>query len=178
MPIRQPIRTNYFVGLDLGQKQDPTALAWVEWAEYVGAWDAVAFDHRKETSLSLRHLERVPLGTPYPEVVPGGLYDAVAAVGRRRTPVPGGGWDGSRTRGGGPAATGGSASEVVAGDDHERGHRKIRGWILPGTEAGPDRRFAGVDATGWITDRGGDEGGGDAGEGDGGDAGEDIRSEE
>ena len=69
MPIRQPIRTNYFVGLDLGQKQDPTALAVVEWAEYVGAWDAVAFEHRKETSLSLRHLERMPLGTPYPEVV-------------------------------------------------------------------------------------------------------------
>ena len=63
------MRSMYFVGLDLGQKQDPTALAVVEWAEYAGAWDAVTFEHRKETSLSLRHLERVPLGTPYPEVV-------------------------------------------------------------------------------------------------------------
>ena len=64
-----PLRTIYFVGLDLGQKQDPTAIAVVEWREYAGAWDAVAFNHRMETSLSLRHLERIPLGTPYPEVV-------------------------------------------------------------------------------------------------------------
>src|SRR5664279_3703898 len=64
-----PIRTIYFVGLDLGQKQDPTAMAVVEWAEYNGAWDAVAYDYRKETALSLRYLERIPLGTPYPEVV-------------------------------------------------------------------------------------------------------------
>ena len=64
-----PLRTIYFVGLDLGQKQDPTAIAVVEWAEYNGAWDAVAYSHRVETSLSLRHLERIPLGTPYPEVV-------------------------------------------------------------------------------------------------------------
>ena len=63
------MRTIYFAGLDLGQKQDPTALAVVEWAEYAGAWDAVAYGFRTETSLSLRHLERVPLGTPYPEVV-------------------------------------------------------------------------------------------------------------
>jgi len=63
------MRTMYFVGLDLGQRQDPTATAVVEWKEYNGAWDAVAFDYRKETSLSLRYLERMPLGTPYPEVV-------------------------------------------------------------------------------------------------------------
>ncbi len=63
------MRTIYFAGLDLGQKQDPTAMAVVEWREYDGAWDAVAFTHRKETSLSLRHLERMPLGMPYPEVV-------------------------------------------------------------------------------------------------------------
>ncbi len=63
------MRKIYFVGLDLGQKQDPTALAVVEWLEYAGAWDGVAYEFRKETSLSLRHLERMPLGTPYPEVV-------------------------------------------------------------------------------------------------------------
>jgi hypothetical protein len=63
------MRSIYFAGLDLGQKQDPTALAVVEWTEFAGAWDAAAFEHRKETSLSLRYLERMPLGTPYPEVV-------------------------------------------------------------------------------------------------------------
>ena len=46
------MRTMYFAGLDLGQKQDPTALALVEWAEHRGAWDAEWFDYRKETSLS------------------------------------------------------------------------------------------------------------------------------
>ena len=63
------MRSIYFAGLDLGQKQDPTALAVVEWAEYAGAWDAATFEYRKETSLSLRYLERIQLGTPYPEVV-------------------------------------------------------------------------------------------------------------
>jgi hypothetical protein len=63
------MRSIYFAGLDLGQKQDPTPLAVVEWTEFAGAWDAAAFEHRKETSLGLRYLERMPLGTPYPEVV-------------------------------------------------------------------------------------------------------------
>jgi hypothetical protein len=30
------LRTIYFAGLDLGQKQDPTAMAVVEWVEYNG----------------------------------------------------------------------------------------------------------------------------------------------
>jgi hypothetical protein len=63
------MRKIYFAGLDLGQKQDPTALAMVEWRECPGARDAATFEYRKETSLSLRYLERMPLGTPYPEVV-------------------------------------------------------------------------------------------------------------
>ncbi|MEO8595978.1 MAG: hypothetical protein ABI759_21835 [Candidatus Solibacter sp.] len=63
------MRSIFFTGLDLGQRQDPTALAVVEWKEYAGAWDAAAFTHRRETSLSLRHLERIPLGTSYPDVV-------------------------------------------------------------------------------------------------------------
>ncbi|MEO8373034.1 MAG: hypothetical protein ABI806_27865, partial [Candidatus Solibacter sp.] len=63
------MRTAYFVGLDLGQRNDPTALAVVEWREWEGTRDAVTFERRRETALSLRHVERVPLGTPYPEVV-------------------------------------------------------------------------------------------------------------
>ena len=38
----------YFVGLDLGQKRDPTAMAVVE---------------QNEAALGLRHLERIALGT-------------------------------------------------------------------------------------------------------------------
>ena len=42
------------IGADLGQAQDPTALA-------------VAEVHTPE--IHVRHLERIPLGTPYPKVV-------------------------------------------------------------------------------------------------------------
>ena len=44
------------IGVDLGQAQDPTALA-------------VAEVHTPE--IHVRHLERLPLGTPYPKVVGG-----------------------------------------------------------------------------------------------------------
>ena len=46
----------FIVGADIGQAQDPTALAVVETA---GDGDEVR----------VRHLERLPLGTPYPQVV-------------------------------------------------------------------------------------------------------------
>ena len=59
------MRREYFVGLDLGQSQDFTALAVVERAEAAGEWDAATYAHRKHASLRLRHLERVALGTPY-----------------------------------------------------------------------------------------------------------------
>jgi len=58
----------YFVGVDLGQAQDPTAIAVLERAELLGPWDGVAFAHKKEVELRLRRLERVPLGMSYPEV--------------------------------------------------------------------------------------------------------------
>ncbi len=61
--------SRYFVGLDLGQSQDFTAMAVLERAELTGQWDPVAYGHRKMVAERLRHLERVPLGTPYPEVV-------------------------------------------------------------------------------------------------------------
>jgi hypothetical protein len=61
--------SDYFVGLDLGQSQDFTALVVVERAEFAGEWDAATFEHRTETAVRLRHLERIPLGTSYPEVV-------------------------------------------------------------------------------------------------------------
>src|SRR5271157_3358655 len=58
----------YFVGVDLGKVRDYTAIAVVERAELTGAWDPVMYTFKKEVALRLRHLERVPLGTPYPEV--------------------------------------------------------------------------------------------------------------
>jgi hypothetical protein len=44
----------FYVGLDVGQRRDPTAIAVVE---------------RRKGRLMVRHLERVALGTPYPRVV-------------------------------------------------------------------------------------------------------------
>jgi hypothetical protein len=59
----------FFVGVDFGQTKDFTTIAVVERAETTGAWDAAQFAWRKNVSLQLRYLERVPLGTPYTEVV-------------------------------------------------------------------------------------------------------------
>src|SRR5258707_8857821 len=59
----------YFVGLDLGQVQDYTALAVIEAADTKGAWDPVNLYFRRHRELRVRHLERMPLGRPYPEMV-------------------------------------------------------------------------------------------------------------
>ena len=59
----------FFVGVDLGQKQDFTAIAIVERVELRGEWSQMYFAWRKEVALRLRYLERVPLETPYTEVV-------------------------------------------------------------------------------------------------------------
>ncbi len=59
----------YFVGVDLGQKQDYTAIAVVERCEEEGEFDPVRWERAMKVGHSLRHVERVALGTPYPEVV-------------------------------------------------------------------------------------------------------------
>jgi hypothetical protein len=59
----------YFAGLDLGQVKDYTALAVIEAADTKGAWDPVNLYFRRHRELRLRHLERMPLGRPYPEMV-------------------------------------------------------------------------------------------------------------
>ncbi len=55
----------YFIGLDLGQAQEFTALAVLE-RTAVGPG---APQHLRRPAYALRHLHRFPLGTPYPEVV-------------------------------------------------------------------------------------------------------------
>ena len=44
----------FIIGVDLGQSQDPTALAVAE---------------VRKPDIQVRHLERLPLGTPYPQVI-------------------------------------------------------------------------------------------------------------
>lgn len=64
------MRERYFVGVDLGQKQDYTAIAVVErWEEEAREFDRWSWERVHEVGHSLRHLERLALGTPYPEVV-------------------------------------------------------------------------------------------------------------
>jgi len=59
----------YFIGVDLGQSEDYTALAVVERRETAGEFDGALWAHRRVETLWLRHLERVQLGTSYPDVV-------------------------------------------------------------------------------------------------------------
>src|SRR5689334_4038948 len=70
---------SYFVGVDLGQRRDFTAMAVVERTELTGEWDAAVWAYRKEVALRLRYLQRIPLGTPYPEVA-----ERVAELTRRK----------------------------------------------------------------------------------------------
>jgi len=61
---------SYFVGLDLGQSRNHSALAVVERAELLlDEIDWVTYERRREWRYRMRFLERVPLGTPYPDVV-------------------------------------------------------------------------------------------------------------
>jgi hypothetical protein len=53
----------YYVGLDLGQSADHTALAMIQ---KVPVYDAKTGKHSKE--LHLKHLERYPLKTPYTDI--------------------------------------------------------------------------------------------------------------
>jgi hypothetical protein len=71
------MRPSYFVGLDLGQTSDFSALAVLE-----QTCDVLKLPRRWR--YACRYLERWPLGTPYPQIV-----DAVAAL-TAREPVAGG----------------------------------------------------------------------------------------
>ena len=99
--------TSYVIGLDLGQSQDYTALAVLEqtardtgerrWTvEWEDCWNGGPLDPVQPrlrpviaVSYAVRHLERLPLGTRYPDVVKrvqallNGI-DAAAGVPRRR----------------------------------------------------------------------------------------------
>jgi len=54
----------YYVGLDLGQKRDHTAVVVVERIDHRRAFQGTAFE-----KLLVRYVERMPLGMPYPKIV-------------------------------------------------------------------------------------------------------------
>jgi hypothetical protein len=54
----------FYIGLDLGKRQDPAAVAVVERIDRGRPYQTAVF-HR----LGVRRVERMALGTPYPRVV-------------------------------------------------------------------------------------------------------------
>src|SRR5260221_14781667 len=101
----------YFVGLDLGQRRDPSALAVVERAEILLDMDYVTYERRRSMRYRVRFLERVRLGTPYPDVV------GRAREGVRRAGLAGAGTPGGGGAGGGGAGAGGLRRGDLGGGD-------------------------------------------------------------
>ena len=68
----EPVRRQFYLGCDLGQAADPTALSVVEHVRGPGETVIEKACRRyrlSETSVQIRHLERLPLRMSYPEVV-------------------------------------------------------------------------------------------------------------
>jgi hypothetical protein len=64
------MKPEYIVGLDLGQKQDHTAVSVLEWAETgEGVRDPATYEWKRDRVMRLVHLERIGLGTAYPGIV-------------------------------------------------------------------------------------------------------------
>ncbi len=63
-------QNQFFLGVDLGQRQDPTALAAVERVIQRGPEvDRATFQPITQVTYRVRGLRRLKLGTPYPEIV-------------------------------------------------------------------------------------------------------------
>ena len=63
-------RSRWVVGVDLGQRQDHSAVAALEVRDVIfDERDAINMDFLRERQYRLRGIERVRLDTPYPDVV-------------------------------------------------------------------------------------------------------------
>ncbi len=60
--------SRFYIGLDLGQRSDPAAVAIVEFYPRPAGFDHVNYRPRFESVLRIRHMFTIPLGTPYPEI--------------------------------------------------------------------------------------------------------------
>ncbi|MBL8218780.1 MAG: terminase family protein [Bryobacterales bacterium] len=59
----------YYIGVDIGQSQDYTAISIVERADIIsGPQDRITYSWPKTTLRTVRFLHRIPLGTSYPDV--------------------------------------------------------------------------------------------------------------
>jgi len=76
-PVFLPRSISFIVGVDLGQSQDPTAICVLEWTKGVldgnSAWERHTgtgrLPQKPAQRLAVRHLERLPLGLAYPDIV-------------------------------------------------------------------------------------------------------------
>ncbi len=59
----------HYIGLDLGQAYDHTAIAVLERTEIYLGQSPVTFERITETRYAFRHLERLPLGMDYPSML-------------------------------------------------------------------------------------------------------------
>ena len=77
-------RSDWYLGMDVGQSIDPSALAAVQHIVKAGEWQHDdknrTWKQKKIQQLLVRHLERIPLQTPYP--------DQIAHVARLRNREP------------------------------------------------------------------------------------------
>src|SRR5579872_1348901 len=66
-------RSMWFVGMDVGQSVDPSAIAAVQNIVTAGPWihndSARTWKQEKIERFLVRHLERIPLQTPYPDQI-------------------------------------------------------------------------------------------------------------
>ena len=76
IPVRHHVMTGqttelrYFLGIDLGQRRDHSAIAILErHTRLTGERDPVSYRALDVTTLVLRHIERFPLNMPYPELI-------------------------------------------------------------------------------------------------------------
>jgi hypothetical protein len=69
-----------FIGVDIGQRRDPTAVC-------VAEVERRTVGGRQEVHFVVRHLDRLPLGTPYPEIARR-LGDVAGRVARRSSERP------------------------------------------------------------------------------------------
>jgi len=66
----EPLGSRFYLGLDLGQSRDYSAIAVAERrVELTGRRNRITYQDETETRIILSDLERIPLRTPYPDVV-------------------------------------------------------------------------------------------------------------
>jgi hypothetical protein len=69
VPVRAT-QSTFVAGVDLGQRQDYTAIAVMETEQkFYDARDPWDYQIHSDTAMRLRHVGRMKLGTPYPEIV-------------------------------------------------------------------------------------------------------------